>query len=150
MYIFDYLINKSFSDSVATFSNFHGKLFYEIVNNRIEELGMKESNKKLIEVTQLSSSICSKLKNDKAYNPNMNTIVALCIGLKLSFEETEYLLKQKGYAFSPEIKAHHAYTVFLKFYRLLGWGVNECNKLLVEWNIDKKYYLGSFDIDEEL
>lgn len=42
----------------------------------------------------------SKIRSDSDYQPSKDTAVALCIGLKLSMDETVDLLSKAGYAFS--------------------------------------------------
>lgn len=47
----------------------------------------------------------SKMKNNVNYRPTKNTAVALAIGLRLSFEETEDLLRHAGYVLTKSSKA---------------------------------------------
>lgn len=125
--------------------------FYEIIYKKMQEKGLdKKSNKKLIEATHLSGTICSRLKNDRNYQPSIETILAFCIGLGISADDTKHLLMLKGYALSPEDSAHCAYLDILGVYQAFGFGVQECNELLHSWGIDKKHFLGSFDLDEEM
>lgn len=124
--------------------------FYEIIHKKMQEKGLDgKSNKNLIAATQLSGMICSRLKNDREYQPSIGTILAFCIGLNISPEDTEYLLKLKGYALSPEDRVHCAYRDILQVYQIFGFSVQECNRVLHSWGIDKKYFLGSSDLDEE-
>ena len=117
----------------------------------MQEKGLDgKSNKKLIEATHLSGTICSRLKNDRNYQPSIETILAFCIGLGISADDTKHLLMLKGYALSPEDSAHCAYLDILGVYQAFGFGVQECNELLHSWEIDKKHFLGSFDLDEEM
>ena len=124
--------------------------FYDIIHKRMQEKGLDgKSNKKLITATHLSGTICSRLKNGRNYQPSIETILAFCIGLGISEEETKHLLCLKGYALSPENPVHCAYMDLLHVYEIFGLGVQECNELLKSWGIDKKHFLGSFDFDEE-
>lgn len=124
--------------------------FYESICKIMQEKGLDgKSNKKLIAATHLSGTICSRLKNDRGYQPSIGTILAFCIGLGISPEDTEYLLKLKGYALSPEDPVHCAYRDILQVYQVFGFGVQECNEFLKSWGFDKKHFLESFDQDEE-
>ena len=125
--------------------------FYDIIHKRMKEQGLDgKSNKKLIAATHLSGTICSRLKNDRNYQPSIETILAFCIGLGISVDDTKHLLMLKGYALSPENPIHCAYMDILCVYQIFGFGVQECNELLHSWGIGKKYFLGSFDLDEEM
>ena len=127
------------------------RTFYEIIYKKMQEKGLDgKSNKKLIVATHLSGTICSRLKNDRSYQPSIETILAFCIGLGISADDTKHLLMLKGYALSPENPVHCAYIDILSVYQAFGFGVQECNELLHSWGIDKKYFLGSFDLDEEM
>lgn len=125
--------------------------FYEIIYKKLQEKGLDgKSNKKLIKATHLSGTICSRLKNDRSYHPSIETILAFCIGLEISADDTKQLLMLKGYALSPEDPVHCAYMDILGVYQAFGFEVQECNELLHSWGIDKKHFLGSFDLDEEI
>lgn len=125
--------------------------FYEIVRKKMQERGLdRKSNKKLIEATHLSGTICSRLKNDRSYQPSIETILAFCIGLEISADDAKQLLMLKGYALSPENPIHCAYMDILGIYQAFGFGVQECNELLHSWGIDKKHFFGSFDLDEDM
>ena len=125
--------------------------FYETIHRIMQEKGLDgKSNKKLIAATHLSGTICSRLKNDRNYQPSIETILAFCIGLGISAEDTKHLLMLKKYALSPEDPVHCAYLDLLQVYLPLELGVQEFNELLYSWGIDKKYLLGSFDLDEEI
>ena len=77
--------------------------FYEIIYKKMQEKGLDgKSNKKLIKATHLSGTICSRLKNARPYQPSIETILAFCIGLGISADDTKHLLMLKGYALSPE------------------------------------------------
>ena len=47
----------------------------------------------------------SKMKNNPNYRPAKNTVIALAVGLRLSFEEAEDFLKCAGYALSKSSRA---------------------------------------------
>lgn len=123
--------------------------FYDAIKEILQQQDMYEKdNKKLIAATHLSGTICSRLKNDKNYNPDIKTIIAFCIGTKTSEEKTYRLLMLKKHTLSPEDPVHNAYIDLLKAYAFYDWGIQECNEILNQWGIDKKYFLGSFDRDE--
>lgn len=43
----------------------------------------------------------AKIRSNPAYAPKKNTVLALCIALRLDLQESEDLLRRAGYAFSP-------------------------------------------------
>lgn len=75
----------------ATFSEY---LFYLIKEKQLDNVSVY--TKSLVD-----KKVFSKIKNDVNYHPNKKTAMCLCIGARLSVEESKELLERAGYAFSP-------------------------------------------------
>lgn len=69
----------------------------------------------------IDRKLFSKIRKGNGYTPRKSTILALCIALELSLEETDELLARAGYAFSHASKfdiiveyfiLHHRYNIF--------------------------------------
>ena len=56
----------------------------------------------------------SKIKNTIDYHPQKLTALCLCIGAKLSMNESVDLLKRAGYAFSPSDLTDIIFTYFIE------------------------------------
>lgn len=48
----------------------------------------------------LDRRLFSKIRSDSTYQPSKRTVFALCLSLKLNYEESERLLRSAGYGFS--------------------------------------------------
>lgn len=55
--------------------------------------------------------LISKITSVDTYHPSKSTVLALCFGLRLNLEESEYFMALAGYAFSKSSK----YDLVLKF-----------------------------------
>lgn len=74
------------------------KSFIDTLYDRIEERGI--SDPECYKRANMSRKLFNKIKNSPGYTPKKETVFALCIGLRLSLEESEDLLMRAGYAFS--------------------------------------------------
>ena len=79
--------------------------------------------------------------NRPGYNPNMRTVMSVCVGLGLDVLTTESLLKSAGLAFSPVNRVHFAYIYLLE--NCKGMNIEDCNNILESFGIDKKDFLGT-------
>lgn len=72
----------------------------------------------------------SKIKNDKDYMPNKKTVLAFCVALELTLDETKDLLSSAGYALSRSSKFDIIIVYFLqnKIYDMF-----EINEVLYEY-----------------
>lgn len=150
MRVLKYVIDKNLSDPRDIPLAFKGKNFIQIIKQRMKDQGIK-SNKDLMKATNLDATTCSKILNYEkhpSWTPSLKITLPLCIGLKFTFEETEYLLKLNGHALSPENSVHRIYIVILSVYLLFDWKINDCNLFLNEIGMLSEARLGSFDIDE--
>lgn len=114
--------------------------FYEYFKN----IALREkcdSSSKFWWKTNLDANIYSCLKK-KGYHPSKRIIITICVGFNLWYLEAEKLLASAGFCLGTN-EVDFAYSKLLREYRNVG--VQECNKLLEAWGIDKKHHLGSFE-----
>ena len=71
----------------------------------------------------------------------MRILISVCVGLKLSLNKTEELLKYAGLAFVHTDKVHYAYYHLITYYN--GLSVDYCNEILEKLGISEKHFLGS-------
>ena len=73
----------------------------------------------------------SKIRTDKTYHPSKKTVFAFAISLKLTYEETEHLLKSAGYTFTNSSKM----DIIVEYYILNGiYDIFEINEALYEFD----------------
>lgn len=150
MKLLQQLIDNNLSGPSDSLSKFKNKTVPQILKERMDALGIKD-NKALIKATHLDPTTCSKIRNYEkhpSWTPSLKITLPLCIGLRFTFEETEYLLKLNGHALSPENSVHRIYIVILSVYLLFDWKINDCNLFLNEIGMLSEARLGFFDIDE--
>ncbi len=89
----------------------------------IKSKGISET--KCYRRSNLDRRLFSKIRGDRDYHPQKNTVFALIIGLKLDMEEAQSLLQSAGYSFSRSIKMDviMEYLIHEKIYDILA--VNE-------------------------
>lgn len=67
----------------------------------------------------------AKIRSNPAYAPKKNTVLALCIALRLDLQESEDLLRRAGYAFSPCSHADLIVRYFIEHGRYDIFDINE-------------------------
>lgn len=67
----------------------------------------------------------AKIRSNPAYAPKKNTVLALCIALRLDLQEREDLLRRAGYAFSPCSHADLIVRYFIEHGRYDIFDINE-------------------------
>lgn len=78
---------------------------------------IKEKNMQNAEVYKraiVDKKTFSKIKNNKNYHPNKITALCLCVGAKLSLDESIDLLARAGYALSPSDKTDIIFSYFIE------------------------------------
>lgn len=95
------------------------KLLFRMIKNK----GVSET--KCYKRSNLDRCLFSKIRSDKNYHPQKNTVLALIIGLKLDMDEANELMKVAGYSFSKFLKMDviMEYMIKEKIYDILT--VNE-------------------------
>ena len=71
--------------------------------------------------------------------PSMNTLIAICIVLKLDIKQASALLTSLGFCFLGTRREHYAYMYLLENCR--GKSIEDCNKILTGLYIEEKYQL---------
>ncbi len=89
-----------------------GKSFMETLFDLIDARGL--SDPECYKRSNIDRKVFSKIRNNPGYTPKKTTIMALCIGLRLSVPEAEDLLSRAGYAFSPCSQFDLAVKYFLE------------------------------------
>lgn len=97
--------------------------FSVILFRMIKRKGISQT--KCYRRSNLDRRLFSKIRSDKDYHPQKNTIFALIIGLNLDIEEAQELLQAAGYSLSRNIKMDviMEYLINEKIYDILA--VNE-------------------------
>lgn len=93
--------------------------------NKIEERGM--SINEICDLMEVHKSTVSRLKSNQNRKPEKETVMRLCIGANLNFEETHDMLIRAGYVLSPSIKRDVIIAYYLK---KENYGINELNEAL--------------------
>lgn len=94
----DFLENNTLEELIETpVETFQDRLFKMIKEKNLDEVEIyKKGN--------ISRQLFSKIRSEKDYHPNKNTIFALAIGMHLTIDETSELLDIAGYSFTSTSK----------------------------------------------
>ena len=74
----------------------------------------------------------AKIRSNPAYAPKKNTVLALCIALRLDLQESEDLLRRAGYAFSP---CSHADLIIRYFIEHGEYDIFAVNEMLFHYGL---------------
>ena len=89
-----------------------GEPFHEVLFDRIAHSGMTD-----VEVyrrANMDRKLFSKIRNNPAYHPGKNTVLALAIALKMNIDDTQDLLSRAEYALSPSSKSDVIIRYFIE------------------------------------
>lgn len=118
----------------------YNQSFGELISHVLEcETYMSFADK-----TQLSENMLYRLKkqvNEKD-PPQRSTLVSVAVAYNLDLMMTQALLHSLGLGFNRFSRRDYAYTFLLT--RCRGKTIDECNEILEELAIEKKYWLGSY------
>ncbi len=87
-----------------------GDSFHDMLFALIDTSGMTDVE--VYKRANIDRKLFSKIRSNPAYHPRKQTVVALCIALKLSLEDSEDLLARAEYAFSQNNKG----DIIIKFF----------------------------------
>ncbi len=104
--------------------------FRELLLDFIQKKGLR--NAELYQRSDITKAHFSKIKNDEDYHPSKDTVLALALGLKLTFDETQELLNRAGYALTKSSKTDLIVTYFI---RRQIYNVDEVNEILDEMGL---------------
>ena len=79
-----------------------GETFCEMLFRKIEEKGLTDSE--VYKKADIDRKLFSKIRNNPAYHPQKNTVIALALALELPIDEFSDMLARAEYAFSPSSK----------------------------------------------
>ena len=102
-----HMVGRSLEDIL----NRSEETFQQQLFRLIREKGMK--NSEVYKRANLQKQLFSKIKADKDYIPKKNTVLALCLALQLTLDETLDLLARAGYTLSPGSKADLVVEYFI-------------------------------------
>lgn len=77
--------------------------------------------------------------NSGHYAPSINTLMMICMVLKLDLKQAAALLESLGFTFMGTRREHYAYMYLLEHHR--GAPIKECNDILAGLHIDERYQL---------
>ena len=89
-----------------------GEPFHEVLFEKIARSGMTD-----VEVyrrANMDRKLFSKIRNNPAYHPGKNTVLALAIALKMNIDDTQDLLSRAEYALSPSSKSDVIIRYFIE------------------------------------
>lgn len=86
--------------------------FQEYLLYLIEEKGL--TNAEVYKRAIITKQLFSKIKLNPQYHPDKATAMRLCVGAKLSLDETKDLLARAGYALSPCDKRDIIFSFFIE------------------------------------
>ena len=89
-----------------------GEPFHEVLFEKILQSGMTD-----VEVyrrANMDRKLFSKIRNNPAYHPGKNTVLALAIALKMDIDDTQDLLSRAEYALSPSSKSDVIIRYFIE------------------------------------
>ena len=108
--------------NIVLAESFHDKFWKLIVEYRKDEV---EAYKRV----GVSKQTMSNIRSNKDFVPNKDTIIALCIGLELSYMETKELLEAGGYTLSNSLLYD---SVIIKYLKERNYNVDQINDELFE------------------
>lgn len=132
-------LSKQFERDFANSAKYN-KSFSEMIGEVLEG----ETYMSFAEKTKLCENQLYRLRNrvDEKDPPQRNTLISVCIAYDLDLMMTQALLHSLGLDFNRFNKRDYAYTFLLT--RCRGKSIDECNEILKELGIEKKYWLGAY------
>lgn len=89
-----------------------GSSFHEQLFSLINSSGMTDTE--VYRRAGLDRKLFSKIRSNPAYHPRKQTVLAICVALKLNIEAAEDLMSRAGYAFSPGSKGDLIVKFFIE------------------------------------
>lgn len=102
-------------------------IFYYIDKKNIKK------DSEVYKKSYISRQTFSKIRANKYYQPNKDTSMQICIGLKLNLDEAFDLMGKAGYVFSKSLKRD---LVFMYYIENHIYDIAEINDVLYELNME--------------
>lgn len=120
---------KYYQYSGLLFQNHKNMSFVDKMLSIIKERHLKDSQ--VYKAAQVDRRLYSKIISENGHNPSKDTCIALCLGMRLSLEETNELLFRAGYTLSHSISRDIAIEYFIVNKK---YDINEINTVLERLN----------------
>lgn len=130
-------IKREFKTDLDNSRNYN-KSFREMLSDILKgETYMSFASK-----TGLSCNMFYRLLHevDEKDPPQRSTLISVCVAYDLDLLMTQSLLESLGLGFNRFNTRDYAYSFLLT--RCRGKDIDECNEILKELGVDKKYFLG--------
>ena len=88
---------------------------------------------KLSEASAVGAKTIQRMRNEEGYRATLETVIAVCVGMKLPPMASQYLVGKAGFALQNSEK-HCTYFLILNGY--YSHGIHKCNELLVSLGLD--------------
>lgn len=98
---------KKSADAMRLYPGSFGETLAQMMKER------KLSNKKLADASLVGEKTIQRLRNNEEYPTTVQTVVALCVGLKLTVPEADMLLAKTDFNIRPTIPQNNAYRTVL-------------------------------------
>ncbi|MBP1543414.1 MAG: macro domain-containing protein [Oscillospiraceae bacterium] len=96
----------------------------------IDERSLKDSD--VYKAANISKQLFSKIRSDKNYHPQKNTVLAFAVALKLTLAETDELLKYAGYILTTNDRTDIIVSYFIEKHR---YNIYEINEVLFKYDL---------------
>lgn len=127
------------SDSVSALRSYGSSFSEALVGFQKSK---KISNSQLANASLVGEKTIQRLRNDQEYPTTLQTVLALCFGLKLSVAEAEYLIDLSDFKLNYRKSEGYAYKCILPYCNRLS--IYEINTILESSNLK---LLGSERLD---
>lgn len=113
-----------------------GESFYKVFRKFLDASGLTDPQ--VYSSCNMGRDTFWRIMNRKNASINKKTVVQLCFGLKLSYEDSVVLIDAAGFSLAPGEEFDNVITIYLKN---KDYDVNDVNLSLAERNVPESLYL---------